>query len=85
MIIGFEGLLALFRARLQQKIRNGEITERGLARLAGISQSHLHNALKGARVLRPCTADRVLRAVRLDVRDLLAAEEGERGKRVGGD
>ncbi len=76
-MVGFEELLGRFRARLRQKIRNGEITERGLARLSGVSQSHVHNALKGARLLRPRTADRVMRAMRISVCDLMAPDDWE--------
>ena len=36
-------LVAVLRAR----VRNGELTERGLARLVGVSQPHIHNVLKG--------------------------------------
>ena len=38
-------LTAVLRAR----VRNGELTERGLARLVGVSQPHIHNVLKGSK------------------------------------
>lgn len=78
-MVGFEELLARARMRVQEKIRNGEITERGLARLAGISQSHVHNALKGARDMRPKTVDRVLRAMRINICDLIVREDWDSG------
>ena len=64
-------LLALLRAR----VRNGEITERALARITGVSQPHLHNALKGARLLSTAMADQILARLRIDLVDLLTAPE----------
>jgi hypothetical protein len=61
---------------LRDKIRNGEITERSLARITGISQPHLHNVLKEKRLLSAEKADRILCYLRLDLRALL--ELGER-------
>ena len=40
-------------AYVRSQIRNGELTERGFARLIGISQPHVHNVLKGVRNLSP--------------------------------
>jgi hypothetical protein len=56
-------------------MKSGELTERSLARLAGISQPHLHNVMKGTRVLSPATADAVVRNLRLTMRDLLREQE----------
>lgn len=64
-------LLAHLRARLEC----GELTERRLARLAGLSQSHLHNVLKGARRLSNELADQILRHLRITLLDLLTPEE----------
>lgn len=64
-------LLEYVRLRLQ----SGEFTERYLARLAGLSQSHLHNALKGARRLSDQSADLLLRCLRITVLDLLTPQE----------
>ncbi|MCS7314027.1 MAG: helix-turn-helix transcriptional regulator [Bryobacterales bacterium] len=65
--------------RLLDHIRSlldrGETTERRLARQAGLSQSHLHNVLKGARGLSNHLADRLLRHLDLSVVDLLSPEE----------
>ncbi len=67
------------RRRLLAHIRNlldrGETTERRLARQAGLSQSHLHNVLKGVRGLSNELADRLLRHLDLSVLDLLSPEE----------
>ena len=65
-------LVSLVRAR----VRNGELSERGLARLTGISQPHIHNVLKGTRLLSTDMADQMLRRLRIDVADLLTAEDG---------
>ena len=48
-------LTAVLRAR----VRNGELTERGLARLVGVSQPHIHNVLKGVRALSPELSDQI--------------------------
>jgi hypothetical protein len=56
---------------LRRRVQNGEITERALARLVGISQPHIHNVLKGARILSPALADEILRRLRISVYDLL--------------
>lgn len=56
-------------------VRNGEVTERGLALRAGVSQSHLHNVLKGARQMSPDLADKLLRELNLSVTDLLAGAQ----------
>lgn len=57
------------------KIRNGEFTERGLARILGVSQPQLHNVLKGARPLKPEFADCLLRYFKIGVLDLVEARE----------
>ncbi len=60
---------------LRERIRRGEITERGLARLTRVSQPHMHHVLKGERVLSADMADRVLHHLRMDLLDLV--EPGE--------
>ena len=57
--------------RLRYVIANGDATERGLARAIGVSQPHLHNALKGKRRMSVELADSILRNLRLGVYDLL--------------
>lgn len=69
--------------RLQQRlisfvkvrIQNGDLTERGLARLLGTSQSQLHNVLKGVRKLQPEIADRIIVKFGISILDLLDTEE----------
>ncbi|MEJ7605799.1 MAG: helix-turn-helix transcriptional regulator [Bryobacteraceae bacterium] len=56
---------------LRARIRNGELTERGLARLTGVSQPHVHNVLKGTRILSLDLADRILVHLHLSVTDLI--------------
>ena len=75
-VVYFEMLLRRLRDRLNQAVRNGDLTERGLARHVGLSQSHIHNVLKGARILSPHVADRMLNRLGLTVMDLLR-DEGE--------
>lgn len=53
------------------RVRNGELTERGLAKLLGISQPHLHNVLKGTRCLSLEMSDRFLAQLRLSALDLM--------------
>jgi plasmid maintenance system antidote protein VapI len=71
----------LFQDRLLQKLRmrmrNGELTERSLARLIGVSQPHVHNVLKGARILSPEIADVILRKLGMSLLDLIDADELE--------
>jgi transcriptional regulator with XRE-family HTH domain len=60
---------------LRQRVRSGAATERGLARTAGISQPHLHNVLKGKRLLSMDKADELLRRLQIDVLQLIHPEE----------
>ena len=57
------------------RIQNGDFTERGLAKILGVSQPQIHNVLKGARKLRPELADRLIRKFEMSLLDLL--ESGE--------
>ena len=62
-------------AHLRVLVRCGDATERGLARLTGISQPHMHNVLKGKRLLSLGMADQVLTQMHLDLLDFI--EPGE--------
>lgn len=55
----------------RQRVRAGQLTERGLARSCGISQPHMHNVLKNIRVLSTGAADRLMHALDIGVSDLL--------------
>ena len=59
---------------VNRRIRNGQLTERGLARKAAISQPHVHHILNGKRGLTPAVADRILEATGITLADLLAGE-----------
>jgi hypothetical protein len=71
----FELLHTRLVDHLRNRVKSGELTERGLAKLAGISQPHLHNVLKGVRVLSAARADVVVRNLHLSALDLLREEE----------
>jgi len=60
-------------AHVRARVRNGELSERGLARLTGISQPHIHNVLKGARLLSMDMADQILQSLRINLADLVTA------------
>lgn len=62
-------------AHLRSRVRSGELTERSAARLTGVSQPHLHNVLKGTRLLSTGMADQVLRNLNLCLFDLLDPQE----------
>ena len=62
-------------AHLRALVRSGDATERGLARLTGVSQPHMHNVLKGKRFLSLEMADQVLAQLHLDLLDFI--EPGE--------
>lgn len=73
--ISFSDLNERLLVVAKMRIRNGLVTERGLARSIGVSQPHLHNVLKGARALTNDTADRLLLGLQIGVADLLSATE----------
>ena len=78
----FEQLHSRLIEHLQQLVRSGEITERGLSRLTGVSQPHIHNVLKGKRLLSLAKADSILRQLKLDVLDLVDTQTiNERARR----
>jgi transcriptional regulator with XRE-family HTH domain len=69
--MNFQELQRRLVIHLRDRVRNGELTERGLARRTGVSQPHIHNVLKGKRFFSNETADQILLFLRLDVLDLL--------------
>jgi hypothetical protein len=71
MAIDFQRLQSRLITNLRERVRSGEITERSLARITGISQPHLHNVLKGKRLLSVGKADQILRQLHLDLTDLM--------------
>jgi len=62
-------------AHLHTLVRSGDVTERGLARLTGVSQPHMHNVLKGKRLLSLEMADQIVAQLHLDLLDFI--EPGE--------
>ena len=62
-------------AHLHALIRSGNATERGLARLTGVSQPHMHNVRKGKRFLSLEMADQVLAQLHLDLLDFIEPKE----------
>ena len=78
MILDFERLLQRLVVHLRERVHSGEVTERSLARLTGVSQPHLHNVLKGKRLLSCAMADQILRRLHLDLLDLIEPEERTR-------
>ena len=74
-IANFSALQARLLHVLNLKIDNGEFTERGLARLIGVSQPQLHNVLKGKRKLQAKLADRILQKFEISVLDLFHETE----------
>jgi plasmid maintenance system antidote protein VapI len=71
----FRNLQDRLAANLRERVRGGEVTERGLARLTQMSQPHMHNVLKGKKVLSTDMADQVMQHLRMDVLDLLDPHE----------
>jgi plasmid maintenance system antidote protein VapI len=73
--ISFQALLERLIFAVNLRIKNGEYTERGLARILGISQPQMHNVLKGARTLHTDLADRLLWKLGISVLHLFNADE----------
>jgi hypothetical protein len=67
----FENLYRRLLEIATRRVRSGLVTERGLARLCGLSQPHMHNLLKNIRSFSADSADRLLRALDLDVQHLI--------------
>lgn len=76
--MSFEKLSASLLERARDLVRNGEYTERSLARLLGISQPHSHNVLKGVRALTPELFDTMLKQLGIEVLDLYQKPEIDR-------
>jgi len=73
--LGFQ-LLALRLTRyLNELVRRGEVSERGLAHLTGYSQPHIHNVLKGARGMNTELADQLMAGLGLSMMALFTQDE----------
>ena len=77
----FHDLHQLLLEELRQRVRSGAATERGLARLSGVSQPHLHNVLKGKRKLSLRKADGVLHRLQIDLLQLIESGELRESRR----
>lgn len=75
--MNFKTLEHRFLDAVRERVRSGDVTERGLARTVGISQPHVHNVLKGKRFFSMEKADQVLAVLDLDILDLIDEEEWE--------
>lgn len=75
-MLTFEELRTRLVEDLRSRVRNGEITERRLARVTGISQPHVHNLLKGIRALTPDLGDQILKALHISLSDFLESQGG---------
>jgi antitoxin component HigA of HigAB toxin-antitoxin module len=73
--VNFRELQRRLVAHLRTLVRSGDATERGLARLTGVSQPHMHNVLKGKRLLSLEMADRVIAQLHLDLLDFIEPRE----------
>jgi plasmid maintenance system antidote protein VapI len=73
--VSFQALRSRLIRFVNLRIKNGDFTERGLARILGISQSQIHNVLKGARRLQPELADHLMAKLDVSLVDLLELGE----------
>jgi plasmid maintenance system antidote protein VapI len=75
-----EELIGAVLADARSRLRNGEFTERGLARRVSVSQAHMHHVLKGKRSLTPALADRLAAELRISITAAVAGA-GQRERR----
>lgn len=73
-------LYATLIATLRQRIANGQLSERKLARMVQMSQPHVHNVLNGTRNFSLPACDQVLRRLEMTVYDLLPDAPASRGE-----
>jgi plasmid maintenance system antidote protein VapI len=73
--VNFDTLQIRLIALVNFRIRNGEFTERGLARMLHVSQPQMHNVLKGNRRLQWDLADELLRKFSVTIQDLINFED----------
>ena len=66
----FHELFDALLSHVRRRISGGELSERGLARLMGYSQPHVHNVLAGVRQMNARFADDLLRGLGLSLEDL---------------
>jgi len=66
----FHQLFDALLSHVRHLIRRGDVSERGLARLIGYSQPHVHNILAGVRNMNVRFADDLLGGLGLSLKDL---------------
>lgn len=76
--MNFSGMERKLIAHLRGRVRRGEISERGLARLTRFSQPHIHNVLHGVRRITAEVADAIMDRLGLEIEDLLSPDEIQR-------
>jgi len=70
----FDDLERALVGNLRLRAYNGEFTERQLAKLARVSQPHIHNVLKGVKALSNELSDRILKVLGITILDLMDPE-----------
>lgn len=75
--MNFQDLHERLADYIVEQVRHGALTERGLARRAGISQPHLHNILKRKRFFSLQSADLMMHELGLSVLDLIRGKNGD--------
>jgi hypothetical protein len=75
MPLDFQRFRTRLLLHLRERVRSGEVSERSLARITGISQPHLHQVLSGTKVLSLEKADQILRHLHLDLMELMKPED----------
>ena len=73
--LGFRHLASRLTRYLNELVRRGEVSERGLAHLTGYSQPHIHNVLKGARGMNNELADQLMAGLGLSLLSLFTQDE----------
>ena len=73
--LGFRHLTSRLTRYLNELVRRGEVSERGLAHLTGYSQPHIHNVLKGARGMNTELADQLMAGLGLSLLSLFTQDE----------
>lgn len=74
---GFRALGDSLLQHVRDLVRSGELTKRGLAKLTGYSQPHVHNVLAGVRRVNMAFADDVMECLDLTIEQLLSGDVAE--------
>ena len=71
----FDALAQRLVRDLAKLVHSGAVTERRLAAMVGLSQSHLHNVVNGLRNLTPSVADQIMERLDWSLMDLVDSAE----------